>query len=83
MLFIVIHQVYELWFKLVLHETDKLNREFAASDLFGAIATVCVALAAIAAMAKSKTIYVCTECGGQSPKWRARRRASTSGMRWR
>lgn len=40
MLFIVIHQVYELWFKLVLHETDKLNREFGASDLFGAIATV-------------------------------------------
>lgn len=40
MLFIVIHQVYELWFKLVLHETDKLNREFSASDLFGAISTV-------------------------------------------
>src|SRR5438552_2051771 len=39
MLFIVIHQVYELWFKLVLHETDKVNRDFSANDLYGAIAT--------------------------------------------
>ena len=28
MLFIVIHQVYELWFKLVLHETEKVERDF-------------------------------------------------------
>ncbi|MEK6597992.1 MAG: tryptophan 2,3-dioxygenase family protein [Gemmatimonadota bacterium] len=40
LLFIVIHQVYELWFKLILHETDKLNRDLAAADLFGAIATL-------------------------------------------
>jgi tryptophan 2,3-dioxygenase len=39
MLFIVIHQVYELWFRLVLHETDKVNRDFSANDLYGAIAT--------------------------------------------
>ena len=39
MLFIVIHQVYELWFKLLLHELDKIARDFAANDLFGAIAT--------------------------------------------
>ncbi|NOT08466.1 MAG: tryptophan 2,3-dioxygenase [Gemmatimonadales bacterium] len=39
MLFIVIHQVYELWFKLVLHETEKVNRGFEANDLYGAIAT--------------------------------------------
>lgn len=26
MLFIVIHQVYELWFKQLLHEIDHLNR---------------------------------------------------------
>jgi len=39
MLFIVIHQVYELWFRLVLHETDKLNRDLSANDLYGAIAT--------------------------------------------
>jgi tryptophan 2,3-dioxygenase len=39
LLFIVIHQVYELWFKLLLHELDKIARDFAASDLFGAIAT--------------------------------------------
>lgn len=38
-LFIVIHQVYELWFRLVLHETDKLNRDLSANDLYGAIAT--------------------------------------------
>ena len=39
MLFIVIHQAYELWFRLVLHETEKLNRDLSANDLFGAIAT--------------------------------------------
>jgi len=27
-LFIVIHQVYELWFKLLLHEFDKIRRDF-------------------------------------------------------
>lgn len=40
MLFIVIHQVYELWFKLLLHETGKLNRDLSANDLFGAIGTL-------------------------------------------
>jgi tryptophan 2,3-dioxygenase len=39
LLFIVIHQVYELWFKLLLHELDKIKRDFTANDLFGAIAT--------------------------------------------
>jgi tryptophan 2,3-dioxygenase len=39
MLFIVIHQVYELWFKLVLHEIEKVKRDFLANDLYGAIAT--------------------------------------------
>jgi tryptophan 2,3-dioxygenase len=39
MLFIVIHQVYELWFKLMLHEFDKINRNLTAGDLFGAIAS--------------------------------------------
>jgi len=37
MLFIVIHQVYELWFKLLLHELDKIKGDFSADDLFGAI----------------------------------------------
>ncbi|GMR13133.1 MAG: tryptophan 2,3-dioxygenase family protein [Gemmatimonadota bacterium] len=32
MLFIVIHQVYELWFKEVLHELDYVDRLFAAGD---------------------------------------------------
>ena len=39
MLFIVIHQVYELWFKLLLHEIQKIQRDFSRNDLFGAIAT--------------------------------------------
>jgi tryptophan 2,3-dioxygenase len=38
MLFIVIHQVYELWFKLVLHEVDRCSQELSAGDLWGAIA---------------------------------------------
>ncbi len=40
LLFIVIHQVYELWFKLLLHELDKVGRNFSGNDLYGAIATV-------------------------------------------
>ncbi len=39
MLFIIIHQVYELWFKLLLHEVDKINRNLSAGELFRAIAT--------------------------------------------
>lgn len=36
MLFIVIHQVYELWFKLVLHEVEHLQRALETGD--GALA---------------------------------------------
>lgn len=39
LLFIVIHQAYELWFKLVLHELDKIKRDFTRGDLYGAIHT--------------------------------------------
>ena len=38
-LFIIIHQTYELWFKQLLHEFDKIRRNFSAGDLFGAIHT--------------------------------------------
>ncbi len=38
-LFIIIHQVYELWFKLLLHELDKIKRDFSGNDLYGAIHT--------------------------------------------
>lgn len=38
-LFIIIHQTYELWFKLLLHEFDKTRRDFSAGNLYGAIAT--------------------------------------------
>src|SRR3954447_23583365 len=37
MLFIIIHQTYELWFKQLLHECEKINRDFSAGELFGAI----------------------------------------------
>ena len=40
LLFIVIHQVYELWFKLVLHELDKVKADFSGNRLFDAIATL-------------------------------------------
>ena len=39
LLFIVIHQVYELWFKLLRHELDKIKRDFTANEPFAAIAT--------------------------------------------
>lgn len=39
LLFIIIHQVFELWFKLLLHELEKVKRDFSAGDIFGAIAT--------------------------------------------
>ena len=39
MLFIVIHQVYELWFKQLLHETDHLRRLLDQDRLGDALAT--------------------------------------------
>src|SRR6201988_4266510 len=39
MLFIIIHQTYELWFKQLLHEFEKIKKDFSAGDLFGAIHT--------------------------------------------
>jgi tryptophan 2,3-dioxygenase len=39
LLFIVIHQVYELWFKLLLHELEKVKADFSAGDVFGAVHT--------------------------------------------
>jgi tryptophan 2,3-dioxygenase len=38
-LFIIAHQTYELWFKLQLHELDKIKRDFLDNQLYGAIAT--------------------------------------------
>jgi len=37
MLFIIIHQTYELWFKQVLHELDAIKIQFSENDLFGSI----------------------------------------------
>jgi len=39
LLFIVVHQAYELWFKLLLHEFEKIKQDFTANHLYGAIAT--------------------------------------------
>jgi tryptophan 2,3-dioxygenase len=30
MLFIIVHQAYELWFKLILHELDRIQKDFGA-----------------------------------------------------
>ncbi|NNF44252.1 MAG: tryptophan 2,3-dioxygenase [Phycisphaerales bacterium] len=38
LLFIVIHQTYELWFKLLLHELERASRDLTGGDLYGAIA---------------------------------------------
>jgi tryptophan 2,3-dioxygenase len=37
MLFIIIHQTYELWFKQLLHEFEKIKHDFSSGDLFAAI----------------------------------------------
>src|SRR5437879_12472146 len=37
MLFIIIHQTYELWFKQLLHEFEKIKSDFSADDLSAAI----------------------------------------------
>ncbi len=39
-LFIIIHQVYELWFKQMLHELEKVKRDFRENHLYGAMATL-------------------------------------------
>lgn len=40
MLFIIIHQVYELWFKQLLFEFDHLQAQLAANDQYGAMHTL-------------------------------------------
>jgi len=40
MLFIIIHQVYELWFRQMLHEADELKRRLETRDHPGACATL-------------------------------------------
>ena len=40
MLFIVVHQVYELWFKQVLHELRHLRQQFEHNDGTGALTTL-------------------------------------------
>jgi tryptophan 2,3-dioxygenase len=39
LLFIISHQAYELWFKLHLHELEKVQGDFRADHLYGAVAT--------------------------------------------
>jgi tryptophan 2,3-dioxygenase len=33
MLFIIVHQAYELWFKLILHEFDRIQQDFGADEV--------------------------------------------------
>lgn len=40
MLFIIMHQSYELWFKQLLHEFEKVKLDFSANDLYAAIHTM-------------------------------------------
>ena len=40
MLFIIIHQVYELWFKQILHEMDLAERDLLANKHFAALKTL-------------------------------------------
>ncbi|HET7172252.1 MAG TPA: tryptophan 2,3-dioxygenase family protein [Gaiellales bacterium] len=40
LLFIVIHQVYELWFKVLLHEADQLQRSLESGDTATALAAM-------------------------------------------
>jgi tryptophan 2,3-dioxygenase len=39
MIFIITHQAYELWFKLQLHELEKIRHDFETDHLYGAIST--------------------------------------------
>jgi tryptophan 2,3-dioxygenase len=39
MVFIVVHQAFELWFRLLLHELEKVRRDLSAGKLYDAIAT--------------------------------------------
>jgi tryptophan 2,3-dioxygenase len=39
LLFIITHQAYELWFKLLLHEMDKIKADLTANRLYPAIST--------------------------------------------
>ncbi len=40
MLFIIVHQVYELWFKQILHEIDLAEADLTANNPFGALKTL-------------------------------------------
>ncbi|MFQ5348932.1 MAG: tryptophan 2,3-dioxygenase [Thermoanaerobaculia bacterium] len=40
MLFIIIHQVYELWFKQIVHEMHKMQEELVAGDTTAVLATL-------------------------------------------
>ena len=44
MLFIIVHQAYELWFKQILHELDRVQGDFAASPVRRALGRIVRAL---------------------------------------
>lgn len=40
MLFIIIHQAYELWFKQILHELDFIEKDIASGNIFSVLKTL-------------------------------------------
>ena len=40
LLFIIVHQASELWFKLIIHELEALKSELNANDTLGALSAV-------------------------------------------
>ena len=40
LLFIIVHQASELWFKLIIHELEGLNARLGSNDVLGALASI-------------------------------------------
>ncbi len=90
LLFIVVHQASELWFKVILHELDVLVTRLQAGDVMGAVATtrrlnalvkiVAGQLSALDSLAPQRFAefrsYLGTASGGQSEQFRAIEAAS-------
>ena len=57
-LFIVVHQVYELWFKQILHELDHLQERLSGRDLPRAEHRVSAAVAALPATRSISSLLI-------------------------
>ena len=54
MLFIIIHQVYELWFKQIIHELDSVLMMFSKVSI------------AVLGVIENMSTHICTQCGHES-----------------